>query len=50
MEVTAVGWVLTIGVIVALLALDLALGRVRPHAVGRHTPEPLSVPASRRRR
>ncbi|MBC9723905.1 TerC family protein [Streptomyces sp. TRM68367] len=33
-EVTAVGWVLTIGVIVALLTLDLVLGTVRPHAVG----------------
>jgi tellurite resistance protein TerC len=34
MEVTALGWALTIGVIVALLALDLILGTVRPHAVG----------------
>jgi tellurite resistance protein TerC len=34
LEVTALGWTLTIGVIVALLALDLALGVVRPHAVG----------------
>src|SRR5579862_8511642 len=34
MEVTAVGWALTIGVIVALLALDLLLATVRPHAVG----------------
>ena len=34
MEVTAVTWVLTIGVILALLALDLALATVRPHAVG----------------
>jgi tellurite resistance protein TerC len=33
-HVTAVGWVLTIGVIVALLALDLILATVRPHAVG----------------
>ena len=34
MGVTAVGWALTIGVIVALLALDLLLATVRPHAVG----------------
>src|SRR6476646_6507191 len=34
MGVTAAGWALTIGVIVALLALDLALATVRPHAVG----------------
>jgi tellurite resistance protein TerC len=32
--VTAVGWTLTIGVIVALLAVDLLLATVRPHAVG----------------
>ena len=34
LEVTALGWTLTIGVIVALLALDLAVGVLRPHAVG----------------
>ena len=34
LEVTALGWTLTIAVIVALLALDLTLGVVRPHAVG----------------
>jgi tellurite resistance protein TerC len=34
MEVTALGWALTVGVILALLALDLVLGTVRPHAVG----------------
>ena len=34
MGVTAVGWALTIGVIVALLALDLLLATMRPHAVG----------------
>ena len=34
LEVTALGWTLTIGVIVALLAVDLTLGAVRPHAVG----------------
>lgn len=33
MEVTALGWTLTIGVIAGLLALDLALA-MRPHAVG----------------
>jgi tellurite resistance protein TerC len=33
-HVTAVGWVLTIGVILALLALDVILATVRPHAVG----------------
>jgi tellurite resistance protein TerC len=34
MEVTALGWTLTIALIVALLALDLTLGVLRPHAVG----------------
>lgn len=34
MEVTALGWTLTIAVILGLLALDLALGTLRPHAVG----------------
>jgi tellurite resistance protein TerC len=34
LEVTALGWTLTIAVIVALLALDLTLGIRRPHAVG----------------
>ena len=34
LEVNALGWTLTIGVIVALLALDLAVGVFRPHAVG----------------
>ena len=34
LEVSALGWTLTIGVIVALLALDLILGVFRPHAVG----------------
>ena len=34
LEVTALGWTLTIGVIVALLALDLAVGVFRPHTVG----------------
>lgn len=33
MEVTALGWTLTIAVIIGLLALDLVLGTVRPHAV-----------------
>jgi tellurite resistance protein TerC len=33
-EVTALGWAITIGVIVALLALDLVLSTIRPHAVG----------------
>jgi tellurite resistance protein TerC len=32
--VSAFGWVLTIGVVVALLALDLILAAMRPHAVG----------------
>ena len=31
---TAAGWALTVGVIVALLALDLLVATVRPHAVG----------------
>ena len=34
MGVTAAGWALTIDVIVALLAFDLLLATVRPHAVG----------------
>jgi tellurite resistance protein TerC len=34
LEVSVLGWTLTIGVIVALLAVDLILGAVRPHAVG----------------
>jgi tellurite resistance protein TerC len=34
LAVTALGWTLTIAVIVALLALDLTLGVLRPHAVG----------------
>src|SRR4029450_11823035 len=34
LEVSALGWTLTIAVIVALLALDLILGVFRPHAVG----------------
>ena len=34
MGVTTAGWALTIGVIVALLAVDLLLATVRPHAVG----------------
>jgi tellurite resistance protein TerC len=33
LEVTALGWTLTIAVIVALLALDLTVGVLRPHAV-----------------
>jgi tellurite resistance protein TerC len=34
LEVTVLGWVVTIGVIGALLALDLVVGTVRPHVVG----------------
>lgn len=34
MEVTAAAWAVTIGLIVALLAVDLAAGALRPHAVG----------------
>jgi tellurite resistance protein TerC len=34
LEVGLLGWTLTIGVIVALLAVDLTVGTVRPHAVG----------------
>ncbi|RZU54562.1 tellurite resistance protein TerC [Krasilnikovia cinnamomea] len=34
LEVTALGWTLTIAVIVALLALDLTMGILRPHVVG----------------
>ncbi|RZS89477.1 tellurite resistance protein TerC [Motilibacter rhizosphaerae] len=34
MEVSAVGWVLTLGVVGVLLAVDLAVGVLRPHAVG----------------
>lgn len=32
--VTAAGWAITVGVILALFALDLALTTMRPHAVG----------------
>ena len=34
MEITTVGWVLTIAVILVLLGVDLAWGALRPHAVG----------------
>jgi hypothetical protein len=34
LEINALGWSLTIGLIVGLLALDLLLGTTRPHAVG----------------
>jgi tellurite resistance protein TerC len=34
MGVTAAGWALTVGVIVALLAFDLVVATLRPHAVG----------------
>ncbi len=34
MEITALGWGVTIGLIVVLFVLDLVLGTVRPHAVG----------------
>jgi tellurite resistance protein TerC len=34
MEVSAAGWVLTVGVILGLLGADLLLATVRPHAVG----------------
>ncbi len=34
LDVTALGWTVTIAVIVALLALDLTLGVLRPHKVG----------------
>ncbi len=34
LEVSAFGWIVTIGVIVALLAVDLTLGVLRPHVVG----------------
>ena len=43
LEVTALGWTLTIAVIVALLALDLTLGVFRPHAVGFRRPTAWSV-------
>ena len=33
-EITAVGWAVTIGLILGLFALDLVVGTVRPHAVG----------------
>lgn len=33
-EITMPVWLLTIGLIIGLLALDLALGTIRPHAVG----------------
>src|ERR1700761_5722866 len=34
LQVTPLAWGLTIGLIVALLALDLVLGAVRPHRIG----------------
>lgn len=34
LEVTATGWVVTVGLILALLALDLSLAVARPHSVG----------------
>lgn len=34
MEVTALGWGVTLGVIAVLFAVDLAVGALRPHAVG----------------
>ena len=34
MEVSAAAWAATIGLIVALLALDIAVGTLRPHVVG----------------
>jgi tellurite resistance protein TerC len=34
LEVSPLGWTLTIGLILGLLALDLLLGTIRPHAVG----------------
>jgi tellurite resistance protein TerC len=33
-EITALGWAATVGLILGLLGLDLILGTVRPHAVG----------------
>jgi tellurite resistance protein TerC len=33
-EVTATAWVATVGLIIVLLGLDLAVGALRPHAVG----------------
>jgi hypothetical protein len=33
-EVTATAWVVTFGLIIMLLGLDLAVGALRPHAVG----------------
>jgi len=34
MEISFLGWALTVGVILALIALDLLVGTLRPHAVG----------------
>ena len=34
MEVTVTVWAVTVGLVVVLLALDLAVGALRPHAVG----------------
>ena len=34
LEITTVGWIVTIAVIVGLLAFDLVLAALRPHAVG----------------
>ncbi len=34
LEISTLGWTVTIGLVVALLALDLIIGTVRPHHVG----------------
>jgi tellurite resistance protein TerC len=34
MDVSALGWIVTVGVILGLLVLDLVVSMVRPHAVG----------------
>ncbi len=34
MGITVAGWALTVGVVLALFALDLVLTTIRPHAVG----------------
>ena len=34
MEVTVTAWVVTVGLVIVLLGVDLAVGALRPHAVG----------------
>ncbi len=44
LEVSAVGWALTVGLVLALLLVDLVLAVARPHEVGFR--EATAVPAA----